>query len=304
MHISPFPHRIAIEDYGDYLRDRRAGMTNEQLRIVSMAYGEKDEGGVFLLETLEAYAAVAVGGSLVVVKPERPVPGSVVGGARGLVRSFSSASRRRLMRMVASMERSNRPLFVTLTYPDKFSVDRARWKRDLDVFGKRFRRQFDRAGFVWRIEFKERKTGQSKGVVAPHFHLLVWGVSVLEFREWADVAWYGVVASGDEKHLRAGVSSERIKSFNGTLRYVSKYIAKLDNVPLDWSGRVWGVVGREKLPWVPVVVIPLSSAVATRAVRLGRKMIGLTGKTLVFGLTWIMNGERMLDYLECVAGFT
>ena len=307
MHISPQPPRVTPDDYEDYLSSRGSTLTNEQRRYVFMAQGQEINAGPFVYEAEAAYAEIAVGGSLVTVKPDRPPSGGEggsPGGIRGEIGGFSSASRRRLMRMIASMERDNRPLFVTLTYPDVFPAEPKTWKRDMDVFGKRFRRKFSGAGFVWRIEFKTRKSGKGKGKIAPHFHLLVWNIPILDLRAWADVAWHSIAGAGDEKHLLAGVSSERLKSWNGTIRYVSKYIAKVDDCPGDWRGRAWGVVGRKHLPWAIIIVFPLSAEVATRAVRLGRKMLGLTGKTLVFGLTWLMNSERMLDYFEFMMGFT
>ena len=306
-HISPrnpFPPDF---DLSEYYREHRALLTRSELEFLSMADGRV--GGaphqVHHFEIQEAELEVALGGSLVSAKPERPVWGGQVGGGlRGIVTGYSSASRRRQMRLIAALERDKRPVFVTMTYPDIFTDDVARWKRDIDVFGKRLARHAPEAGFIWRIEFKERRSGASMGRVAPHFHLLVYNASYSDLRAFVPSAWYEVVGSKSEDHLRAGTRVERIHSYGGIMRYVGKYITKVENFPIGWAGRVWGVIGRERLPFAPRVIISLSEQEGKTLVRLGRKMLGLKGKTLVFGLTWIMNAGRLLDYLEFLQGFT
>jgi hypothetical protein len=90
-----------------------------------------------------------------------------------------------------------------------------------------------------------------------------------------------------------------MRGFSGTLRYVSKYVAKTGEFPSGWKGRAWGLVGRKHIPWATVVVIRVQDNDYAKVIRIGRKMIAAKGKKQFFeGLTWIMNGERMLDYLE------
>lgn len=250
----------------------------------------------------EPRLTVMSGGSLVAVKTGK-VSSLGGGGDRGKVTGFSSASRRRLMRLIASLERGARPIFVTLTYPDVFPTDLDKWKRDIDVFGKRLARKSEKAGFLWRIEFKERKSGKSVGMLAPHFHLLVYGASYRGLLAWVSDTWWGVVGSGNSDHLRAGTKVERIYSWGGIMRYVGKYIAKEDDYPEGWKGREWGVVGRVNLPWAVKVVISLTEDESIKLVRLGRKMIGAKGRSFRHGLTWIVNAERVLDYLEFLSGF-
>lgn len=281
-------------------------LTRSQREFVSMADGRiVDTGGVFDYTPLDASLEVALGGSLVIAKPVRPAgpDGGNVGGVRGAIISFSSGSRRRLMRMIASIERQHRPTFITLTYPDLFEQDIDVWKRDIDVMGKRLARKMPQAAFIWRIEFKRRKSGENKGSIAPHFHLLAYNASFREIREFVPTAWYGVVGSCNREHLSAGSRVERIYSFGGIMRYVGKYISKDDIFPPGWAGRVWGIIGRSNMPFAVRVVISLSEAEGIKMVRFGRKMVGLKGKTLMFGLTWIMDAERALDYLEVIQGF-
>lgn len=175
------------------------------------------------------------------------------GGARGKVSGFSRESRKRLLDFLNSVDKAAlaRGLFVTLTYPDRFPEESERWKRDLDTFLKRFLRKFPGASVVWRLELKPRKSGKSAGEIAPHYHLLVFGLKLIP-ADWLSSAWYQVVGSNDERHLRAGTQVQRVKSRRGILFYASKYIAKTEDVADEVAklptGRVWGIVGRENLP--------------------------------------------------------
>ena len=306
-HIRPNDPFSSDFDLAEYYRDHHALLTRSELEFLSMADGRVGNGldQVHHFDKEEATLELSLGGSLVTAKPLRPVGGGQVGGGlRGFVTGYSSASRRRQMRLIASLERDERPIFATLTYPDVFTDDIARWKRDIKVFGQRLARHAPELGFVWRIEFKERLSGASVGRVAPHFHLLIYKASYADLRSFVPRAWYDVVGSGSKDHLKAGTRVERIHSYAGIMRYVGKYITKVEDFPLGWAGRVWGVIGRARLPFAPRVIISLSEQEGKSLVRLGRKMLGLKGKTLVFGLTWIMNAGRLLDYLEFLQGFT
>jgi len=95
---------------------------------------------------------------------------------RGEIKEFSKGARRRALRLVASLRRDIRPTFLTMTYPDLFNTDPRQWKRDLESFFKRVLRRWPAAVIFWKMEPKERKTGQNKGNIAPHFHLLIYNV--------------------------------------------------------------------------------------------------------------------------------
>ena len=171
------------------------------------------------------------------------------GGRRGEIKGFSSASRRRLINFLFSLEHPPE-VMVTLTYPEKWEADYHKWKRDLDVFFKRVARKFPEYWFVWKLEFQKRG--------APHFHLLgSFGKGVVvnqALKEWVSRAWYEVVNSGDEKHLLAGTNVEVLDSNKKVRAYVCKYVSKED-VPKAEDGkeikvgRWWGKSGS-----VPAVV--------------------------------------------------
>jgi hypothetical protein len=63
-------------------------------------------------------------------------------------------------------------------------------------------------------------------------------------------AWYRIVGSGDEKHLKAGVSWEVLEQEDAAIRYAAKHAAKPRQkmVPAEYHnvGRFWGIVGGVK----------------------------------------------------------
>lgn len=207
------------------------------------------------------------GASTVSLTPPRRVDGRVGGGKRGMITEFSKHSRRRLLRLIGMIDRScGKQLFVTLTYPKEFP-DMAESKRHLDVFLKRLKRVYPNAAAIWRLEFQKRG--------APHYHLLVWNVDFIDYR-WLATAWYEVVGSGDEKHLKAGTQVKRVRSWRGVWSYASKYLAKMPETEIAAApGRFWGVHNRERLP----VVIPTIVTITERTFwRLQLRMMKERGK--------------------------
>jgi hypothetical protein len=106
------------------------------------------------------------------------------GGIRGDIAEFTGASRRRMLEMMARVETSEVPFFVTLTYPDNFPLYSEKFKRDLETLCARLLRRWPKAAVIWKLEFKERRSGRNKGKVAPHYHLFVYNVPWrFQFRE-------------------------------------------------------------------------------------------------------------------------
>lgn len=191
------------------------------------------------------------------------------GGSRGAVRRFSGQSRRRLLERIHTIKRNALlPKFVTLTFPD-FFPDQKTAKRRLDTLFKRWRRRWSGTSAVWRMEVIDRKSGNSKGQVAPHFHLLVWGefdVSV------ASQDWFEVCGASDYAHLKHGTDGEELRSWRGAVHYCAKYLAKADDA-FATEGRVWGVHNRNALPVAAADRIELTPAQAWRVRRTARKLI-------------------------------
>ncbi len=210
----------------DEQRREAQGAAAKKLREVRAQY--RSDWGVHLY----------VGGSLVRVRPPkllgaRPGPG----GVRGKCQGFSAGSRRRLFRKLAMLKREqvSAGKFLTLTYPEDYPTPGIA-KGHLRAFLKRLRRRWPQAAVIWKLEPQRRG--------APHFHVLVLGVEHIG-KDWLSRAWYEVVASGDERHLRAGTQIEAVRSYRGAMAYTSKYLAKVqraESAELDW-GRWWGVEG-------------------------------------------------------------
>jgi hypothetical protein len=95
---------------------------------------------------------------------------------RGEITEFSAASRRRMLEVMAKVQQAAVPFFITLTYPNEFPLYRQDYKRHLETFFDRLQRRWPGAAVIWKLEFKERKSGQNKGKIAPHYHLFVYGV--------------------------------------------------------------------------------------------------------------------------------
>ena len=154
------------------------------------------------------------------------------GAESSVVREFSSKSRGRMMRYVASVswgelrQPGERLMMITLTY------DRD-WQRScptpkaaiahLDALAKRFHRATGtRLRCVWVREFQRRG--------APHFHLLALFPAWIDgqmSKDWLSRAWYDVVGSGDPRHLRAGTRIDYARSLQGSLdpKRIAAYFA-------------------------------------------------------------------------------
>ena len=97
-------------------------------------------------------------------------------GPRGEIVEFTPASRRRMLELLAKVEQAAVPLAFTLTYPDNFPLYREDYKGHLEAFCDRVQRRWPTAAIIWKLEFQARKSGTNKGKIAPHYHLLVFGV--------------------------------------------------------------------------------------------------------------------------------
>jgi hypothetical protein len=181
------------------------------------------------------------------IKNEAPA-----GGKRGKIKGFSFASRRRLMQTIARIRfDAPLPMFVTLTYPNKFPSP-IESKDHLDIFIRRLRRAFPDAGLIWKLEPQERG--------APHYHMLVYGVPLHDLAMFTVNTWYEIAGGGDIKHLHfhlgllpeSELCVQEVRSRQGVMRYASKYLGKKFDVS-GWDeiypGRFWAVVQKENIPF-------------------------------------------------------
>lgn len=97
----------------------------------------------------------------------------------------------------------------------------------------------------------------------------------LSFTDWASLAWYHVVASGNVDHLTAGVRVEKVKTWGGVMSYCAKYMAKADSAFLSdlAFGRSWGVFNRKCMPWAEIVEVPLDCEMGVRLRRVARRYL-------------------------------
>jgi hypothetical protein len=201
----------------------------------------------------------------------------VGGGIRGEVKGFSNDSRLRLMRLVAGIKRDAKlPAFVTLTYPNSFPDARSS-KKHLDTFFKRFTRAFPGHGSIWKLEPQKRG--------APHYHILTWNLDLDQVKEFIPGAWFDIAGAGDIKHLKWHRGEfenqhcvQQVYSYNGVMRYASKYLGKTFEVE-GWQsvGRYWGVVGRSNVPLGELIQQEVTRKKAIEIMRYQRRFTGRKG---------------------------
>lgn len=193
------------------------------------------------------------------------------GGTKGKITGFSNKSRRNLMHKLGTINKTNLPLWVTLTYPDEFIVN----KVDMRKHFERFRRRLERSGCsgIWRLEWIQRKSGVHVGEYYPHYHLMIWGAKIVEFRAWVAKTWWAVCGKLSDKHLQAGTSADLVDNWKQLCYYVSKYMAKTEQLPenIENIGRLWGVINPEIIPWSEIIEWTLSDKTVNRLFRLMRK---------------------------------
>ena len=169
------------------------------------------------------------GTTMRLVVPNGPSVTGRSGAKRGRCGDFNTRVRARMRSSVGELNRDRLGpgVMVALTYPDRrpgeedLTAQEAwakrdperwhnweRWKRDLDCFAQRWTRRFPETFAYWKLEPQGRST--------PHYHLVVFGLKDVSeqtldpIREWASKAWWQVVGSGEQTHLRAGTRIKQI----------------------------------------------------------------------------------------------
>lgn len=188
-------------------------------------------------------ATIAAGGVYFAITAGKCYRPEMVHGKRGEITHFSNASRRRLMRLMAQIDRTafrRRPLFITLTYPAKYPTSSRVYKAHLRSFLARFARRYPHVPIIWRLEYQKRG--------APHYHLMVFSPWYIDYR-WVAETWYAATGRGDVFTLISGTETRAVRSWRGVMYYASKYMSKGGEVPSGHKpGRLWGVHSREDLP--------------------------------------------------------
>ena len=183
---------------------------------------------------------------------------------RGKIGGFSAKSRGRLISLCAQLNRVLHALFLTLTWPGIWNPDPKVWKTCLDTFLKRLHRAFPECSGIWKLEPQQR--------LAPHFHMLLFGVEFIHhsiLARW----WYEIVGSGDERHLQAGISIEAVRSREGVMHYASKLYMGKEIAGFEGVGKFWGVFNRAKLPLSKAVKAEIAAGELVYFQRIARRYI-------------------------------
>jgi hypothetical protein len=254
-----------------------------------------------------AYLSSAVGGSVSTLSFEDTTTKNRLrshrrlgGGTRDRVRGFSRASRRNLLRRLASINRTafkvfkGRLISITLTYPHEYPEDPELCKNHLKALRRRLQRKCrDFAGF-WRMGIQRRG--------AWHFHLLLFvGPSigpVSELRRFISSSWYEVTGKASEGHLHAGTRVEAVKKWREATSYVERYMAKPEEFPEGLqTGRIWGVWNAEHLP-VQWETAQVSLRDAFKIRRIYRKLARRKGGGSLRHITVFVRYENVVRLLE------
>jgi hypothetical protein len=254
-----------------------------------------------------AYLSSAVGGSVSTLSFEDTKTRNQLSpprrhgrGIRDRVKGFSRTSRTNLLRRLASINTTafkgfrGRMIFVTLTYPRKYSEDPKLCKRHLKALRKRLQREFEPFAAIWRLGIQKRG--------ALHFHLLLFVGpsvgSVGELRRFISSAWYEVTGEVSEGHLRTGTRVEAVKRWKQATSYVERYMAKPEEFPEGLqTGRIWGIWNEELLPvrW-ETVQVSLRDAFKIR--RIYRKLARRKGSGSMCCITVFLRYENVVRLLE------
>jgi hypothetical protein len=223
-------------------------------------------------------------------------------GGRSKITGYSSQSRLRFSRMLASIPRDSSALFITVTTPEGFRVDSAATKQHLlERCIKRLERRFGVHPLIWRLEFGQRPE--------PHFHFIwflnsslpVSKAKLAEIREFVARAWWEVCGRVSEAHLAAGTRVERPRSLVRVMRYIAKAESPQNctdsgELTLKHVGRRWGV-WRRNLLLVVWVVMRVSLKDAFQLRRILRRLLGLKNRAGVVTFRVFVRDEHVLRLL-------
>jgi len=256
------------------------------------------------------------------VDPDKPARG----GRRGRVAAFSDASRRRLLRLFARIDYEkhshHKPLLITLTYPDlKIPSHPSQAQAHRRSFLERLRRAFPESSGIWRREQETRKSGLFPGRIAPHFHMIIFGVPYIH-HDTINQMWREIINCTG--YCRTDIQA--LKSYRHAFSYVSKYVAKIpdEELPADFliedsdeveeyrvwlslvngaylhAGRWWGVFNKDFLPLAEAIILQMKACKKTisdfrRAA--AKSWRGMSRKGGLFGCSlFVTNADKWFDY--------
>lgn len=159
-----------------------------------------------------------------------------------------------MLKYVATIDlgRARESVFVTLTYPPERErncyVERTQQRKLFMRAVERYLRR--QVCGLWRVEWLPRQSGSTAGEIAPHIHLLLFGVRFIP-KELVNEWWKSILDW--EGYCRTEI--ERTREGKQTAYYAAKYVGKRGNGSLVNAayldrvrGRHWGYVRAKLIP--------------------------------------------------------
>ncbi|OPY64568.1 MAG: hypothetical protein A4E57_03504 [Syntrophorhabdaceae bacterium PtaU1.Bin034] len=190
---------------------------------------------------------------------DRKVLGSRPSGSsdtRGIIKGFSSKSRRRLIKTLCRVPYGFGMRFE-LTFADDVMSnltiqERARLgAKILHRWQTWIERNYPQAVLVWKKEWKPRKSGALKGQLMPHYHFMVYhpSFSDRDYMElWSTIAikWVRLTKTEDYRAYNVALHNRSrgiLKPDDPYSRYFGKYVTKCQVAEEEGLGRFWGIIG-------------------------------------------------------------
>ena len=142
--------------------------------------------------------------------------------------------------------------------------------------------QYNGAYLVWRREWQPRKSGQLRGQLVPHFHVMIGGLSKAAWANYEATSirilaeWVHITRTRDPNAILVALHRDpktgepscyrKIESMKHAIRYVSKYFSKDEKPPKipagESIGRCWGY--SRHCPDYPPVYVYLTREMSIR----------------------------------------
>ncbi len=175
-----------------------------------------------------------------------PVKPKIIGKSnnrtpRGKITHYSKRARFRLFHSLAMIDDDLefKPIFCTLTYHHGHENTKDTTKSHLHHFLIRLRRLDPNFQYYWRIELQKRG--------APHYHLIIFPASDIDpgkkdaYAMAMSSIWHEIADPHSYRHKQYGVKIITINSYSQACCYMSKYIAKQQDINTEpIEGKHWG----------------------------------------------------------------
>lgn len=170
------------------------------------------------------------------------------------IKEFSAQARLRLLKYSATIDWPNtgNSLYSTFTYPPE---NEPKSRKELNQHRFLLHRRCEAIlgksiGAIWRIEWKPRLSGSTKGALAPHYHLIMFNVGYFPYKELR-LGWKTAIGAKREVSMRF----DPLLNGSKAAHYIAKYTAKLqpacnlDILPhLNKLGRHYGFLRKALIP--------------------------------------------------------